>query len=397
MSTSRWAYESSFDSDPSRISFAFNILRCINLSPGLSVRDTLSNLTSAALSPRLHKFVSNESRDRQEPQSLFDGHGYSPPHEHPTPAVRVSIPSPIRPSALPARAGLNLLYQQKLRMPSLMGPFITFDSPRPRGPYYLPHGSVFVPMGSTTSGEILHPDTVSSHLPRSHELPRRFCGTPEQSGTNLHVAEDMAGDSTIGIQHEAPTSDFPGLLGDLPSQVSDDRCNSFDNSCVKIPLFLPAQTPNRDPPRDILSPQGSTLTHEGKRLSQDSPIRCIPQPRTDCTHSDPLSTSALQHVETKVHLGVEREIPLHDNRSLPRTFAATKPTLSLQWPDEPTTDTCLSGGSNHGPPRYQSADLSSAPGDRRSVTREAIPAEVPQAQCDTEITSVRNKTYGVVR
>jgi hypothetical protein len=268
-----------------------------------------------------------------------------------------------------------------------MGPFITFDSPQPRGPYYLPHGSVLVPMGLTTSGDILHPDTVSSHLSRSHEFPRRFCGTPEHSGTNPRVAEDMAGDSTLSIQHEAPTSDFPGLLGDLPSQVSDGRCNSFGNSYLKIPLFFPAQTPNRDPPRDILSPQGPTLTHEGKRLAQGSPIRCIPQPRTDCTRSDLLHTSALGHVETEVHLGVEREIPLH---SLPRTFAATRPTLSLQWPDEFTTDTCLSGGSNHGPPRYQSADLSNAPGERGSATREAIPAEVSQAQCDTEITSVRN-------
>lgn len=259
-----------------------------------------------------------------------------------------------------------------------MGPCITFDSPQPRGPYYLPHGSVLVSMGLTATGEILHPDTVSSHLSRSHEPPRRFCGTPEQSGTNPHVAEDAAGDSTTCIQHEASTSDFPGLSGDLPSQVSDGRYISFGNSYAKIPLFLPTQTPNRDP----LDIQG-TLMHEGRRLSQGSPIRCIPQPQTDGTRSDLLHTSALRHVEKEAFLGAERDIPLHDNESSPGTFVATEPTLLLQWPDEPTTD-CLSGGSNHGPPRYQLADLSNA-----SATHEAIPAEVPQAQCDIEPTSVR--------
>jgi hypothetical protein len=389
LSTSRWVYESSFDSDPSRISFAFSILRCINLSPGLSVRDTLSNLTSVALPPRLSVPVSNESREQREPQSLYEGHGYSPPHSPPTAAVRVSISSLIGPSAPSARAGLNLLIPQNSRLPSVLGSLITFDPPRPRGSLCLPHGSVLVPMGLTASGEILHPDHVSSHLSRSHELPRRFCGTTEPSGTNPHVAEDVAAKST---QHKVPTSDFPDHLGELPSQLSVGCRNSFGNSYAKIPLFFPSQTPNRDPSQDFLSPQGSSLTHEGRRLSQGSPIRCTRQPQADCPRPDLLHTSALRHVEMEVHLGVDGEIPLHDSRSLPaRTFAATKSTLPLQWPDGPATDACPSMHSaepNHGPPRYQSAGPL---GKRGSVANEAIPTGVLQAQCDAEPsgTSVR--------
>lgn len=368
MSTSRWVYESSFDSDPSRISFAFSILRCINLSPGLSVRHTLSNLTSAALLSTPSNFVSNESQD---PQPLHHGHGYS----------RI---------APPTRAGLDSSNQQKSRLPSVLDPFITFDSPRPRGPNYLPHGSDLVPMGLTASGENLHPDAVSSHLSRSHEHPRQSCGTPGQSRTNSHVAEDTARDSIISIQHQAPTSEFPGLLGDLPSHLSVGCCNSFGHSYAKIPLFLPSQTPNRDPSQETLSPQGSTLMHEGRRSAQGSPIHCIRQPQTDCPRSDPLHTSVLQQVETEVQLDVEREISLHDSTSLPaRTFAATKPTLPLQWSDGLSTDACLSGESNHGLPSYQSVGLSNTLGERGNATDEAIPTVVRQVQCDTELTPVR--------
>jgi hypothetical protein len=348
LSTSRWVYESSFDSDPSRISFAFSILRCINLSPGLSVRHTLSNLTSAALLSTPSNFVSNES---QEPQPLYHGHGYS----------RI---------APPTRAGLDSSNQQKSRLSSVLGPFITFDSPRPRGPNYLPHGSDLVPMGLTASGENLHPDAVSSHLSRSHELPRQSCGT--------------------SIQHKAGASEFPGLLGELPSQLSVGCCNSFGHSYAKIPLFLPSQTPNRDPSQDTLSPQGSTLMHEGRRSAQGSPIHCIRQPQTDCPRSDSLHTSVLRQVETEVQLDVEREISLHDSTSLPaRTFAATKPTLPLQWSDGPSTDARLSGESNHELPSYQSVGLTNALGERGNVTDEAIPTVIRQVQCDTELTPVR--------
>jgi hypothetical protein len=331
--------------------------------------------------------VSNESRGQQETQSLHAGYGYSPPRSPPTAPVRVPIPSLIGPSAPPARAGLNSLNQQKSRLPSALGSLIAFDPPRPCGALYLPHGSVLIPMGLTASGEILHPDHVSSsHLSRSHELPRRFCGTPEQSGTCPHVAEDIAADSTTSTQHKAPTSDFLDL-GELPSQVSAGRCNSFGNSYAKIPLFLPSQTPNRDPSRDILPPQGSSLTHEWRRLSQGSPIHCSEQSQPDCPRSDHLHSSALRHVDMEVHLGVEGEIPLHGSRSVSaRTFAATNSTLPLQWPDRPATDACptmLSAESSHCPPRYQSASLSSTLGKRGSVTHEAITTG-PRAQGDTD-------------
>jgi hypothetical protein len=248
-------------------------------------------------------------------------------------------------------------------------------------------------MGSTSSGETLHPDHASSHLSRSQRLPRRFCGTQEQSGTYPH--EDITAGSTTSTQHKAPTSDFPSYLGDLPSQVSVGRCNSFGNSYAKIPLFLPSQTPNRGPSQDIPSPRGSNSTHEGRRPSQGSPIHCTEQPQIDCPRSDHLPSSALRHVDMEVHLGVEGEIPLHDSRSVSaKSFAAAKLTLPRQWLDGPATDACptmLSTESNHGLPRYQSASLSSALGKRGSVTHEAITTRVPRVRRDTgpSETSVR--------
>jgi hypothetical protein len=355
------------------------------LSPGLSAHDALSNLTSVA-PPSLSISASNESREQQEPQSLYEGHNYSPLHSPPTAAVRVSIPFVVGPSAPPARVGLNSLNQQKSRLPSVLGSSITFDPPRPGGSLYLPHGSVLVPMGLTASGEIVHPDHVSSRLSRSHELPRQFRGTPVQSGTNPHVAEDVATDPAISTQHKVPTSDFPGHLNELPSQISVGRCD---------PLFLPSQTPNRDPYQGILSPQGSSLMHEGRRLSQGSPISCTGRPQPDCPRSDLLHTTAPRHVEIRVQSGFEGEIPLHDSRSLPaRTFAAATGTLPLQWPDGPATDACpqmLSVESNHGPTRYQSVGPSNAIGKRGSITHAAIPTGVPQARCNIEPsgTSVR--------
>jgi hypothetical protein len=338
------------------------------LSPGLSVRDALSNLTSVSLPSSLPVSVSNESRSQEEPQSLCDVHGYSPPPRSPTAAVHVSGPSRIEPPALPARAGLDSPNQQKSRFPSIPGSLRTFDPFRPCGPLYLPHGSVLIPMGLTASAEILHPDHVSNHLPRSHELPQRFHGPPEQSGTNSIAAERA--DSAMDARHKASTSVFPGHLDEPPGYLSAGRCNSLGSSYVRIPLFLPTQTPIRDPPQNILSPRGSGLTHG---VSQCSPIRCTGRPRTDCPRSDVLHTSPPRHVALEVCFDIEGE-----------------------WPDGTVTDTCppilfAEAESNHGPPHYQSIILPNDLGRKGSVTHEAISAGALQVQCDTEIseTSVR--------
>jgi hypothetical protein len=248
---------------------------------------------------------------------------------------------------------------------------MSFDPFRPSGSLYLPHGSVLVPMGLTPSGEILHPDHVSSHLPRSRELPQRFYSTPEQSGTNSIAAERA--DSATSTRHKASTSLFPGHLDEPPSHLSVGRCDSPGNSYARIPLFLPSQTPIRDPSQNILSPQGSGLTHEGRRLSQCSPVRCTGQPRADCPRSDVLHTSPLRRVELEVCFDVEGE-----------------------WRDGTATDACppmlsAEAESHLGPPHYQLANLSNDLGRKGSVTHGPIPTGVLQAQYDIEPseTSVR--------
>jgi len=327
------------------------------LSPGLSVRDALSNLASVSLPPSLSISVSNESRGPQDPQSLHDSHGCFSPHSSPTAAVRVSIPPRIGP---PAQGGLNSPNQQTSR--SVLGHLITFDPSRSRGPLYLPHGALLVPTEPTASGEIFHLDHVSSHLSQSYELLQRFYSTPEQSGTNSLVARDIVGDSA---QHRASTSIHPGHLDEPPSHLSG-RCNPLSKSYAKIPLFLPSQTPIRDPSQDVLSPQGSSLMDEGRRLSRSS-IRCTGQPPTNCPRSDLLHTSPLRRVELEVCLDVEGE-----------------------WPDETTTDTCLrtiSTKSNHGLPHHQSANLPNDLGKKGGVIHDPIPT----GECDIEPveTSVR--------
>lgn len=241
---------------------------------------------------------------------------------------------------------------------------MTFDPFRPCGPLYIPHGSVLIPMGLTASGEILHPDHVSSHLPRSCELSQRFYSKPGQSGTNSLAAERA--DSAIGTQYKASTSGFPGHSDEPPSYLSVGRCDSPGNSYARIPLFLPSQTPIRDPSQNILSPQGFGLTHEGRRLPQCSPVRCTGQPRTDCPRSDALLKSPLRRVELEVCFDVEGE-----------------------WPDGTATDACplmlsAEAESNHGPPHYQSANLSNDLGRKGSVTPEAIPTGSLQAPCGIE-------------
>ena len=324
------------------------------MSPGLSVRDSLSNLTSVSLPSSLSVSVSNKSRSQKEPQSRCDVHRYSPPPRSPT---AVSVPSRTGQPVFSTQDGLDSPDQQKSRFPSVLGSLMTLDPFRPSGPLYISHGSVLVPMGLTASGEILRPDHMSSRLPRSRELPQRFCSTPEESRNNSLAAKRA--DSVISTQHKASTPGFPSHL-DSPRRLSSGRCDSLGSSYAGIPLFLPSQTPIRDPFQNMLSPQGSGLAHEGRRLSQCSPVRCTGQLRTLCPSSDILHTSPLQRVELEGCFDVEEE-----------------------WPDGTATDACPPE-SNHGPPHYHPANLSKDLGREGSATDEAIPTGIPQAQCDTE-------------
>lgn len=232
---------------------------------------------------------------------------------------------------------------------------MTFD-PFLCEPLHLPHGSALIPMGLTAPGEILHPDHVSSHLNRSRELLQRFYSIPEHSETNPLSAEHA--DSAISTQHKA--SGFPGHLDEPPSYLSVGSCDSLGNSYARILLFLPSQTPVRDPTQNSLSSQRSGLTHEGRKSSQCSPIRCTGQPRTDCPRSDVLHTSPLRRVELEVCFNFEGE-----------------------WPEGTATDAC--------PPMPSAANLSNDLGRKGSATHEASTTGILQAQCDIEPseTSVR--------
>jgi hypothetical protein len=381
LSTSRWVYEPPLDSDPSRISFAFCILRCINLFPGWSVRDALSGLTSVAVLPSIPISVSDESRRQEEPQLAYDGCHCMPPHNPPTAVVLVSSPSLIGPVAPQAQTGLDSLNQQGSQS-SALGSVMPIGPPRPHEPLHR-HDSVLIQFGMTTSRENLHPDAgyVSAHLPLSNQTSQRFCGTTEQSGTNHHVTEDAAADSAIGAQSEALTSDLLAYPDQRSSQLSTGYYNPFGKPCAKSPLFLPSQTPIRDPSaRDVLSSPGSGLMPESRNMSQDSRMRCTGQPHFDRPLSDLVYTSARQHVGTDANTDVDEALRLRDNRTLlTRTVTESRSPSPTQCPDEPATGTCprvLSAESNNWSPCAGLPDLS---GKRGRVSHEAIRAVFPQA------------------
>lgn len=348
--------------------------------------------------------MSDDLPCQQGPQSLYGCCGRSPSDSPCTPAVRVSISSLIGPSASPAQTGLDSPDQQKSQLSSLLGSGL-FDPPQPCRPLYCPRDSVLVPMGSAASRENPHSDAshLSGHLSRSREISPRCCGTLEQCGINPHVTEDVAADSTTGAQHRVSASDFPFHLAQLPSQLSTDRRDLFNNPHAKTPLFLPSQTPNRDPfNQDILSPSVSNLTRERRYLSQDSPMRHVKQPHTDCPLSDTFHTSAFQHVETGVHLDIEGATS-YDSRSLPAsTFTTSESPIPPPWPDGVTTDACPRmppAESTHGPLHHQSASFSNILGKSGRITHEAIPLGVSRAQSDIEPSeaSVRAQTQGIIR
>jgi len=326
--------------------------------------------------------VLDESRGRQKLQSAYDGSHHSPPQSTSIVAVLVPNPSLIGPSAPPARTGSDSPDQQKSQL-SVLGSVMTYDPPRPRETLY-PHGSVLIPIGLTASQENPRPDTGHgpSHLSPFRQTPRRFGDTTEQSGTIPHVSEDSSTDSTAGPQYELLTSEFLTCPAQRPSQLSAGRCNSFSNTYARSPLFLPSQTPIRDPSIQDISSPSSGATLEGSSTSQGSRICCTGQPHIDCPHCDPVHTSVIQHVGMDVHFEVDG--------LLTRTLTSRSPS-PLRWPDEPATDgrpQVLSAESNNWP---LCAGLPEIAGQKGGVTHEAIPAVFSQAQGDivSNETSVR--------
>ncbi len=202
---------------------------------------------------------------------------------------------------------------------------------------------------------------VPRHLSGPYEVPPRSFVSPGLSVVHSHSA---GADSAIDSQQYNGASDFPVLLGQFPSFSSAGCCDLSENSCAKIPLFLPSQTPDRDPsPRDTLSSQTSGLQNE-----RTSPLSASPQHSRAVSHSDhphasPLCTSALQNVDAN---NLDEAITLHDGRSLNATgFTTPKPAMSpwlneLGSDDRPRTPVRL----NHGPPRYQLAERSGSLGGR---------------------------------
>ena len=371
----------------------------MNLFPGWSVSDILSGFTSVTLPQSTSTFVLGELRGRQGLHSAYDaydGPRCSPPQSTSIAAVLVPNPSLIGPSAPPARTGLDSPDQQKSRLP-VLGSVMTYDPPRRRETLY-PHGSVLIPMGLTASQENLRPDTghEPSHLSLFHQTPQRFGDTTEPSGTIPHVSEDTATDSTAGPQYELLPSEFLTCPAQRPSQLSAGRYNSFGNTYAKIPLFLPSQTPIRDPSVQDVSSPSSGLTSEGTTTSQG---RRICRTETDRPHFDPVHSSVIKRVGMDVHFEVGGMIRLRDGRTiLTRTLTASSSPSPPQWPDEPTTDGCpqvLFAESNNWP-RY--AGLPEMAGQKGGVTHEAIPTVLSQAQGDivSNETSVRVRAQGIL-
>jgi hypothetical protein len=374
LSTSRWVYESSFDSDPSRISFAFCVLRCINLFPSWSVRDTLSGLTSVAVLPN----ISISMSDEEEPQSAYDGCYYMPPHSTRTAAVRVSNSSVIGPVTPQARTGLDSPNQRRSQ-PSVSGSVMTPSSPRPDEPLY-PHSSVLIQMGLTASRENLHPDPSHVSTYRSMTTPRRFCVTTQQSGTE----EDAAMDSSEGAQSEVPVSDFLARPDQRPNQVFAGRCDPSRNRFAKSPLFLPSQTPIRDlSAQDILSSPCSGIMLEDRNMLQDSQILCTGRSYSDRLLSNPVYTSTIQYVGTDTNTDVDGALRVYNNRTLlTRAVTDSRPSSPAQWPDGFPTSAypqVLSAESDNPPPCACLPNLSER---RGGVSHEAIPVVFPQADGD---------------
>ncbi|KAH8993573.1 hypothetical protein EDB86DRAFT_3078628 [Lactarius hatsudake] len=350
LSTSRWIYDPSFDSEPSRISFAFRILLCVNLYPNWSVYDLLSRVACVMRPQTLSLTAPNvlETCRQRDPSGNHVSGTWSPRSTH----VRVPISLLIGISVSPTRVGQD--------PPDQLEPSFSSDSEPTinSGPLRLPHSLCFRPevsldaIGSKLSGE--NSDFGTNQVPRYLSAPYE---APSRSpGSSVVHSHSVGADSADSQQYKG-ASDLPVLLGQLPSFSSASCCDISDSSCAKIPLFLPSQTPNRDlSPRVTFPTKAYSLQNE-----LTSPLSASPQhfraavSHNDHLHTGPLCTSALQNVDVN---NLEEAISLHDSRSLHATkFTIPKPTTS-PWSNELGSDDCPRTPTqiNHWPQRYQSAE-----------------------------------------
>ena len=358
LSTSRWIYEPSLDSEPSRISFAFRILHCIYLYPTWSAYDLLSRV-ACVTHPRSPSFAAPNvlGTCRQRDRLLLgnDVSGTWSPRSTSVPPVRVPISLLIGTSVSPMRAGQDPPDQLEPSFSPGSGPTNTPGLPHlPRTLYPRPEVGLHA-IGSKLSNSDFGTNQVPGHLSGPSEPSFVSPGLPV---VHSHSA---GADSAILSPQYTGASDLPVFLGQLPSFSPAGCCDLFDNARAKIPLFLPSQTPNRDSsPRNTISSQAST----GVQNERKSPLSASPQhsravPHSDHPHPGPLRTSALKTFDAN---NLEEAISLRDGRSLYATRFTTPKAAMSPWLNKLGSDDLRTPGQpNHGPLRYQLAERSGSP------------------------------------
>ena len=351
-SISRWIYEPSLDSEPSRISFAFRILLCVNLYPNWSAYDLLSRVAGGT-QPRTLSFAAPNILETYRQSGDDAVSGTPPTRSTSVPPVRVPISLLIEASVSPMKAGQDPSDQLEPSFSS--GLEQTVNS----GPFHLPRSLYLQPevglgaIGSKPLSFEFGTNQVSGHLSGPYKgTPYSFISPGLSIGPSYPGAADSAIPTQVTQQYMS-TSDFPVLLGQLPNFSSPSCCDLSDRSHAKIPLFLPSQTPNRDlSTRDTLSSQASSL-----QKGQTSPLSVRPHrsrvaSRNNYSHVGPLCASALQNVDAT---DLEEAISLHDGRSFHPTRFTTPKLAKSTWPIELASDdhSQTPAQLNLGSPRYQ--------------------------------------------
>lgn len=345
-STSRWIYEPSLDSEPSRISFAFRILLCVKLYPNWSASDLLSKV-ACVTHPQTPSFTAPNiwetcrQRGRLPSRNCISDPWF--PRSNSVPPVRVPISLLIETSVSPMKAGQDPSVHLE-SFSSGSDQTITSEPLHPPRSLDTHPEAGLEAMGSKPSTF----DLGTRHLSGPYEVPLRPFVSPVLSIVRSHSA---GADLAMDTQQYKGSSDFPALLGRSTIFSSGSCCDLSDSPRAKTPLFLPSQTPNRDfPPQDSLSSQapGSKNERTGPLLVQ-SHSRVLPH--NDYPHVSPLYTSTLQNVDAN---NLEA-ISLHDGRSFHATsFTTPKPTKST-WPIELASNDCphTPAQRKNNSPRYQ--------------------------------------------
>jgi hypothetical protein len=348
-STSRWIYEPSLDSEPSRISFAFRILLCVKLYPNWSASDLLSRV-ACITHPRTPSFtVPNVLETCRQRDRFPSGNEVSDAwflRSNSVPPIRVPISLLIETSVSPMKAGQDPSDHLESSFSSGSDQTIISDPLHPPRSLDIHPEAELEAIGSKPSTF----DLGTRHLSGPYEVPLRSFASPVLSIVRPRSA---GADLAMDAQQYKGISDFPVLLGQSPIFSSGSCCDLSDSPRAKIPLFLPSQTPSRDfPPQGFLSSQASGSNERTSPLSVQSHSRVLPH--NDYSHVSPLCTSALQNVDAN---DLEA-ISLHDGQFLHVTnFTTPKPTKS-PWPIEFASDDRPRTPAQRkiDPPRHQRSD-----------------------------------------